>query len=74
MATTESNRISVNIVLEDGTDTKGNLKTTSIPLGTLDKDNFNADKALAIVSLLEPCLCKTLYNVEKVEVSTLSMA
>ncbi len=74
MATTALNKVSVSVVLEDGTDAKGNLKTTSISLGTLDKDNFNADKALAIVSLLEPCLSKTLYSVRKTEVSTLSAA
>lgn len=74
MASTELKKVSVSVKLENGTDSEGNLKTVSISLGNLSKDNFNADKALAIVGLLGPCLSKTIASVEKVEVSTIRAA
>ena len=74
MANSEVKKVSVNVKLENGTDTSGNIKTVSLSLGTLSKDNFDADKALAVVSLLAPCLNKTVNAVEKVEVSTLTAA
>ena len=74
MANAELKRVSVNIKVENGTDSEGNVKLTSISLGTLSKDNFNADKALAIVNLLEPVLDNVIASVEKTEVSTLTAA
>lgn len=56
--------LTCDVVLEDGTDSKGNLKTTTTNIGTLDKDGWNGDKALAIIGALEPCLNKTLYNIQ----------
>ena len=72
MANTRAKKISVNIKLDNGTDGEGNQRTVSIPLGTLNKDNFDADKAIAIIAALEPCLSKTVYAIEKVEVSSLT--
>lgn len=66
-ATTTTTKISVNVMLNNG-----NNKTLSISLGSLNKDAFDADKVMAIVDLLEPCLEKTINSVEKVEVSTLT--
>ena len=65
--TTTVSKISVNVKVNNG-----NNKTLSINLGSLNKDAFNADKAMAIVGLLSPCLEKTVSSVEKVEVSTLT--
>ena len=70
--TTTVSKISVNVKVSNGTNANGTPKTLSIGLGSLDKDAFNADKAKAIVDLLEPCLAKTRLSVEKVEVSTLT--
>ncbi|MBQ7170347.1 MAG: hypothetical protein IJR63_10650 [Synergistaceae bacterium] len=74
MASTTLKKVSVNIKLDNGTDGEGNQRTVSVPLGTLSKDSFNADKAIAIIGALEPCLSKTVYSVEKVEVSTITAA
>ena len=74
MATTTLKKVSVSIKLDNGTDAEGNQKTVSISLGNLSKDTFDADKALAIVGALEPCLNKMPVSVEKTEVSTLSAA
>ncbi len=64
-------KVSVNVKLDNGTDALGNVKTVSVNLGNLSVQNFDAAKAMAIVNLLEPCFTKTVYSVEKVEVSTL---
>ena len=74
MANTMLKKVSVNVKLNNGTDSQGNVKTVNVGLGTLSTTGFNADKALAVVSLLGPCLSKTVYAVEKVEVSTLTAA
>ena len=72
MANSALKKVSVNIKLDNGTDGEGNQRTVSIALGTLSKDNFNADKAIAIIAALEPCLSKTVYAIEKVEVSSIT--
>ena len=74
MATVTLQKVSVNIKLDNGTDDEGRQRTVSISLGALSKDNFDADKALAVKEALEPCLDKEVYSVEKVEVSTIEAA
>ena len=74
MANSVLKKVSVSIKLDDGTDSQGNPKTVSVSLGSLSKDSFDADKALAIVDALEPCLNKSVSSVEKTEVSTISEA
>lgn len=74
MATTTLKKVSVNIKLDNGIDTEGRARTVSISLGSLSKDNFDADKALAVVAALEPCLSKTVSTVEKTETSTIAAA
>ena len=71
-AVTTLNKVSVSLKLNNGTSATGAVKTVSISLGTLKKDAFNADKAMAIVGALTPCLNKTLVSVNKTEVSTLT--
>lgn len=66
MATSNSQKISVNIVLNNG---DNSYVYTS--LGPINKATFDADKAYAIVALLTPCLTKTLHHVEKLELSTI---
>ena len=70
--TSTTSKVSVNVKLNNGTNTNGTPKTLTVSLGSLNKDAFDADKAMAIVELLEPCLEKTINSVEKVEVSTLT--
>ena len=70
--TTTVSKVSVNVKVNNGTNANGTTKTLSINLGSLNKDTFDAHKAMAIVGLLAPCLEKTLNSVEKVEVSTLT--
>ena len=70
--TTTTSKVSVNVKLNNGTNANGTEKTLSLSLGSLNKSAFDADKVMAIVALLEPCLEKTVNSVEKVEVSTLT--
>ena len=74
MATTTLTKVSVNMKLNNGQDAQGNTKLVSLSLGSLSKDNFNVDKALAVIGLLEPCLNKTIEAVEKVEISSITAA
>ena len=43
----------------------GNNKTASVSLGTLDKDNFDVDKAMNLVPLLSKVLDNSIRSVEK---------
>lgn len=70
--TSTTTSIKVNVVLSNGTNANGTVKTINLSLGSLDKDAFNADKAMAIIDLLEPCLEKTRLRVEKHETSSLT--
>ena len=74
MANSVLKKVSVSIKLDDGQDSQGNPKTVSVSLGSLDKNSFDADKALAVVGALEPCLNKSISSIEKTEVSSLSAA
>ena len=72
MATTTLKKVSVNIKLDNGIDTEGRARTVSISLGTLSKDNFDADKVFAVLGALEPCLSKTVNSMYVYQRSLLS--
>ncbi len=55
---------SVSVKLNNGTK-DGIVQTVSISLGSLDKDEWDAQKAMNIVDLMEPCLSKSIYEVQK---------
>ena len=74
MAVSTVSRVSVSLKLENGRDAKGMMTYVSTSLGSLSKDNFDADKVLAIVELLEPCLSKDIGSIEKTETSTITAA
>ncbi len=74
MAVSTKKKVSVNIVLENGLDAKGEMRYVNLSLGSMNKDTFDDDKALAIRDLLEPCLAKEISGVEKTEVSTIAAA
>ena len=67
-------KISVNVKLNNGTDSEGNVRLVSVTLGNLSEENYDNDKVLAVVTALAPCLSKTVSSIEKVEVSSLSAA
>ena len=72
-AVTTLNNVSVSMKLNNGTSATGAVKTVSVSLGSLNKDTFEANKAMAIVTLLTPCLAKSLVSVNKTEYSTLTV-
>ncbi len=72
MARLTPDSISVEIKLDNGIDIDGNERTVSISLGNLNKDNFDADKALAVLGALEPCLQKTVNSMYVYQRSLLS--
>ncbi len=74
MAVSTLKKVSVSVKLNNGTDSKGHVKTVSISLGNMSETNYDDDKALAVVSTLSPCLSKTIVSVEKSEISTLTAA
>ena len=67
-------KISVNVKLNNGTTASGSVKTVSVNLGNLKTTGFNAQKAMNVIDALTPCLDKAVYEVQKVEVSTLTKA
>lgn len=72
MATTTVTNVQSYMLLNNGTDTQGNVKTVRQSIGSIDKDNWDADKALAIVDKLENCLSKGVYKTQVVQTSTIS--
>lgn len=52
----------VTMKLNNGTDSQGNIKTVNLNLGSLDVGAWNADKAMAIMDALSPCLSKTIHQ------------
>ena len=64
-----SESVAVNILLNDGVTAAGSVKTVSISLGSLNKAAFDADKVMAIVNLLSPCLAKNVEQIVKIETS-----
>ena len=74
MAAETLKKVVCNVMVETGTTADGTIKTASVSLGTLSKDSWDPDKALAIVSALGPCLSKTINSTEKIQTSTISMA
>ena len=74
MAAETLTKVSVRLKLENGTDAEGNMKYVNLSLGSLSKDNFDADKALAVKALLAPCLSKTVGSVEMTQVSEITAA
>lgn len=55
-------KTAVSLKLNNGTK-QGVIQTVSLSLGTLDKDEWDGTKAMAIVDLLEPCLSKGIEEV-----------
>lgn len=60
-----------NMLLNNGTDSQGNIKTVTQSLGSLNKNNWNADKVGAVASALERCLSKTISALRHVRTTTM---
>ncbi len=71
-ATATTTKIAVNLKLNNGTSSTGAVKTLNVSLGTINKDSLDLDKVLALSDLVETCLTKSVYVVEKVEYSHVS--
>lgn len=54
------------VAVATGSTSSGSTITTRVSIGDLDKDAWDADKAVAIVMALGPCLQETVYNVPMV--------
>ena len=59
----------VSLKLDNGTTSTGATKTVTVSYPAINKDTFDADKALAIEELLEPVLSKGVVEILKTEVS-----
>ena len=55
----------VKMLLNNGTDASGNVKTVSVNLGSLSPTGYDDTKAMAVVTAVAACLSKTLYSVQK---------
>ncbi|MBQ7215558.1 MAG: hypothetical protein IJS39_06200 [Synergistaceae bacterium] len=70
-ATTTVTKIAVNLKLNNGVGADGNIRTVPVSMGKINRGAFDADKALAISSLIGQCLTKQVYYLEKVEYSAI---
>lgn len=68
-ARTVTEKIAVNLRLNNGTSTTGQVKTVGVSIGKLNTTAFDADKALAVAGLIGDCLTKSVYEVQKTETS-----
>ncbi len=71
MAYTMLRKIVVNVQLNNGTDSQGNVRTVGVSLGTLSTTGFDTNKIATIIRALAPCFSKSVYSIEKVEYSSI---
>lgn len=64
-------KVQVKVMLNNGTK-DGKIKTLGVSLGQLNTSRYDDQKALNIVSLLEPCFAKPVLETKKTEVSTIT--
>ena len=69
--TTTQTKVSVSIKLNADVSETGKVTTKSVNLGSLKPNAFDAQKAMNIVKLLEPCFDYALYQVQNTVVNTL---
>lgn len=71
MATETLTAIKASMLLNNGTDSQGNVKTTAVSIGTLNPNTWDGDKALAIMDKIENILTKTIVRGQVVRTATL---
>ena len=67
-------KISVTLLLNNGVDSNGAVKTLSVNLGNLDEETYGDQQAWNIAQALAPCLTKSLYKIVKTETSEIVQA
>lgn len=73
MAVVETvNKRTAYIALNNGTSASGAVQTVNVSLGQINKDAWDAQKAMNIAELLEPCMSKTLHAVMSTATSNLA--
>lgn len=55
-----------NMLLNNGTDSSGNVKTVNVSLGSLSDSGWDATKAMTVIETLSACLSKSLYDVQHI--------
>lgn len=60
-----------NMLLNNGRDSAGNIKTVKVGIGTLNPNAWDAQKISNITATLSYCLSKSLYAVNHVRTSLL---
>ena len=70
-AITTLEKVSVTLKLDNGTSASGAQKTVSVSFPAINKAAFDADKAMAILNLLQPVLSKTVVKMLKTELSNI---
>ncbi len=63
--TSTMTRVAVKMLLNNGTDASGNIKTVSVSLGSLSVTGYDDTKAMAVIAAIGPCLTKSVYSVKK---------
>lgn len=67
-------KIAVAMKLNIGTSKTGLTKTASVALPALNKNTFDADKALNIIEAVIACLSKSLNEIVKTDTSSITPA
>lgn len=71
MATTIS-KVQCKLLLDNGTDAQGNVKTVSVSYPSISPTGYTDAKALAIATAAEDCLTKSVYSVQKITYEAVS--
>lgn len=74
MATETLSNRTARIGLDNGTDSQGNIKTVNVNIPGISprQADWDADKYLAVIAALAPCLSKTLERAETVATYTVT--
>lgn len=67
MAVVNDKEIFINILLENDTDSYGNIKYVMCPLPPMNPENYNKIKLMSILSPLAVCFSKSIGLVHKIE-------
>lgn len=65
-------KVQVKMMLNNGTDSQGNVKMVGVNLGSLNASTYDADKALAITDKIEDILTKTIVKVYEIRTSAIT--
>lgn len=73
-ATATLEKSAISLKLDDGTTTSGGVKTVSQQLAGVNKDTIDNQKVYNIVVLLSPCLSKNIYQIQRIDTSSIADA